>query len=323
MRNLTTRRRHRGFTLIELLVVIAIIAILIALLLPAVQQAREAARRSTCKNNLKQYGLALHNYHDVYKRFPGGGQNWGRPNIGWQVRVLPYMDQAEIFKKLDMNRASAFDTTITIAGGNKLARQINVPYSLCPSDSDQASRDANWAQSNYTGSLGSQRTPSANGACNIFMTPGTHYHNPLGAADHGNNANGLNVSGAFGRLWPGAPISNFTDGLSNTIMVGEIIPWCNDHTAGWWHYNGMGNAHASTAVPINTMTTCRANPNPEYPACTNMNNWNLSWGFRSRHVGGAQFLLGDGTVRNLNESMDYETYQRLGGRADGNEIGAF
>ena len=94
--------RRRGFTLIELLVVIAIIAVLIALLLPAVQQAREAARRTQCKNNLKQMGLALHNYHDTYNGFPNGNiasaaGGWG---MSWYMRILPYVDQAPVFNKL-------------------------------------------------------------------------------------------------------------------------------------------------------------------------------------------------------------------------------
>lgn len=92
-----------GFTLIELLVVIAIIAVLVALLLPAVQQAREAARRSQCKNNLKQYGLAIHNYHEVHKMFPLGGSGWNlRPHIGWQVRILPFTDQNGLYEELNM-----------------------------------------------------------------------------------------------------------------------------------------------------------------------------------------------------------------------------
>jgi prepilin-type N-terminal cleavage/methylation domain-containing protein/prepilin-type processing-associated H-X9-DG protein len=324
--------RRRAFTLIELLVVIAIIAVLIALLLPAVQQAREAARRSTCKNNLKQYGLALHNYHETHNMFPIGGANWGSPQIGWQVQVLPMMDQGPLFEQLDMDGSvvqcngspsnAAFDTCI----GGKWARTIQTPYALCPSDSSQNEWDGNWAQTNYTGSLGSQRTPSASGACNLFMTAGVHYDAQKGWADHGNTTLARGISGMFGRLGPKITISSVTDGMSNVIQVGEILPACNDHRAGWWHYNGMGNAHSSTSVPINTMTTCQdRDPALEtlYPDCTNPNNWNLSWGFRSRHPGGAHFLFGDGRVVFLSENIDYETYQRLGGRSDGKPVGQF
>src|SRR5205814_1725095 len=91
----------------------AIIAVLIALLLPAVQQAREAARRSQCKNNLKQYGLGLHNYHDVYQMFPIAGQNWAvPPGIGWQPRILPFMDQAPLFNSMNFNVGNAYDTNM-------------------------------------------------------------------------------------------------------------------------------------------------------------------------------------------------------------------
>lgn len=310
------RQKHRGFTLIELLVVIAIIAVLVALLLPAVQSARESARRSQCRNNLKQYGLGLLSYEETHKQLPGGGNNWAAPQIGWQVQILPFMDQASLYEKVDMNLSAAWDSCLNAACTER-ARQRNVPYTFCPSDTGQKGVDANWAQTNYSGSLGSQRTPSADGNCNKFLTPGTNYEPTNGSADHGNDFAGFNISGAFGRLNPGFPLSTFTDGVSNVVFVGEIIPTCNDHTGGWWLYNAMGNAHASMAVPINIMTTCDGEPNPEFPACLPKSNWNLSWGFRSRHTGGAHFLLGDGTVRFFSQNIDYQTYQRLGGRRDG------
>jgi len=317
-------RKKFGFTLIELLVVIAIIAILIALLLPAVHQAREAARRTQCKNNLKQYGLALHNYHDTYNRFPPAGQNWAAPNVGWQCRILPFTEQTSIYSKIDFSANAAYNSLI--AGPGTEVRRRNVPYAKCPSDASNIN-EVDWAHSSYGGSLGSQRTPSADGACNLFLTPVVNYQSPGGDADHGNSDALRGISGMFGRLLADSPgIKDITDGTSNTIMVGEILSACNDHRNGWWDYNGMGNAHASTAVPLNTMTTCEApyrRPNPPYPACTNPNNWNLSWGFRSGHVGGAQFLMGDGAVRFLSENIDYRTYQNLGSRNDGQVIGEF
>jgi prepilin-type N-terminal cleavage/methylation domain-containing protein len=314
--------RPKGFTLIELLVVIAIIAILISLLLPAVQQAREAARRTQCKNNLKQYGLALHNYHDVYLRFPPAGQNWGNPHVGWQVRILPFADQASLYNQIEFGNANAYNK---IVGGKEL-RKHTTPYSRCPSDAS-AVRNTDWAQASYGGSMGSNRNPSANGACNIFFTPNVHYPDPGGQGDHGNTTEKRYISGMFGRLLADSPaIRDITDGTSNTIMVGEILSACHDHLTGWWDYNGMANAHASTSVPLNTMTTCESPykpQTPEHPGCEPQNNWNLSWGFRSGHTGGAQFLFGDGTVHFLSENIDYETYQRLGIRNDGKTIGEF
>lgn len=320
-------RRRRGFTLIELLVVIAIIAILIALLLPAVQQAREAARRSTCKNNLKQYGVGLHNYHETYGMFPIGGTQWGGfQQIGWQVRLLPFMEQSALYKQLDFNSTTVVPHQRLNDG--QVARIHQVPYALCPTDQNQERWNRGWAQANYSGSLGSQRITSRNPQCNIFLTPGIHYQNPGGGATHGNTTDSYNISGMFGRIGGRIDIASVTDGTSNTIQVGEILPECHDHTGGWWSYNGMANAHAGTQVPINTMTTC-PKATPEERArygggnCTSKQEWNLSWGFRSKHIGGAHFLLADGSARFISENINYETYQRLGGRNDDKTVGEY
>jgi len=334
-------RRRRGFTLIELLVVIAIIAILISLLLPAVQQAREAARRTQCRNNLKQYGLALANYHDAYNMFPIGGQNWAPPNIGWQARILPYIDQQALYNQMNFNtntsnpvdNGNAFQTPLAVDLLNMQAH--SVPYMFCPSDS-HAPPNPNWSgwgtqpninfagptDGNYCGSLGSQRTPSASGACNTWL----NFANPT-FYDHGNTLDRNHLSGMFTRLGAVVRISDVADGSSNTIFVGEMIPTCNDHSGtigggGQWNYNGDNNAHASTLAPINTFNTCRWATAAQITnsQCTNPNNWNWSWGFRSMHAGGAQFLFVDGSVQFLSQNINYFTYQNLGGRADGNPV---
>ncbi len=322
--------RTSAFTLVELLVVIAIIGILVGLLLPAVQAAREAARRMSCSNNLKQYGLGLHNYHDVYRTFPTAGANWNNPQIGWQVQILPQMEQGSLFNQLNM-LGTAWDTIIpSNTDPNRRARQIQVPYARCPSDNYIGNQD--WAQASYCGNLGSQRTPSNDGACNTWFTPETtnpalYNYDSHGGADHGNTTNSADISGLFGRLGPAKiGMGSVTDGTSNTIFVGEILPECHDHDTGWWNYNGMGNAHASTAVPLNTMTTCaqsqaqatsRGYPNPQ---CWQKSNWNYSWGFRSNHTGGAQFVFADGSVHFLSQNQDYMSYQYLGGRADSHVV---
>ena len=323
------RGKLRGFTLIELLVVIAIIAVLIALLLPAVQQARESARRTQCKNNLKQYGLGLHNYHDVHKMFPIAGQNWAvPPGIGWQPRILPFMDQAPLFNSMNFSPTAAdiaanpqrLNAYQSLMSNGQAVNTTRLPFNGCPTDS--SARLDNNNQGSYCGSLGSQRTPSCDGNCNTWLTQGVNYDNN-GVADHGNTLTASQISGMFGRLGVSIPIARVTDGTSNVIFVGEILSDCTDHTGDVWDYNQGGNAHASMSVPLNNMTTCPNSKKITNTNCTNPCNWNYSWGFRSQHTGGAQFLFVDGSVKFLSENIDYNTYQRLGGRADGNTVGDF
>lgn len=332
----------------ELLVVIAIIGILVALLLPAVQAAREAARRMSCSNNLKQYGLALQNYHDAYKTFPPGGlwsvqaADWGAKAPSWQARILPFMEQQPLYDKIDWriqptgaNGGNNGHDSIVQTNPTKRLKEIPVPYGLCPSEASEPVI-SNLAQTSYGGSLGSQATPSANGACNIFFTKGVHHEDLVWNADHGNTWRKDDLSGVFCRMGTDGvggnmTIANISDGTSNVIAVGETIITCHDHNqfngiSGLWMFNGMGNGHLSTSVPINTMTTCvgsqleAQNRGYPFPQCFPKSNWNFSWGFRSYHPGGAQFVLCDGSVQFLSSTINYQTYQSLGGRRDGKPI---
>ena len=329
--NRSLRKPRLGFTLVELLVVIAIIGILIALLLPAVQMAREAARRISCANNLKQYGLAIHTYHDTHKQLPPAGtfqnragRDWGQnmaPRIGWQVRILPWMEQNVLYERLNMNAIQAHLTMVPFEGQMLQARRIQVPYAMCPSDPRDRVRGA-WAQASYCGNLGSQLATSRNGSCNTFTTVNIH-RLPGGWANHGNSSNVNGVNGIFSRHGMDIRLASITDGTSNTFMVGEVLMDCTDHASGWWNFNGGGNAHASTSVPLNTMTTCARNQQEAIdrgylnPQCWQKNNWNYSWGFRSKHPTGAQFALADGSVHFINQTIDYATYQYMGSRNDG------
>ena len=359
--------KRRGFTLVELLVVIAIIGVLVALLLPAVAAAREAARRIQCANQLKQYGLGIAEYHDIWNKLPNTNAvnspvftngNWGIYMPGWQVSILPQMEQQPLYDKVvwnwnpaapgvdqdgDGSPDNGFQSWVVGPNGRVRARQIRTPYSLCPSDSSRD--DPDWVITSYCGSLGSQATVSANGSCNPFYTAGVHYelmaipwgqggyYNP----DHGNTWWSSNLSGIFNRLGTIGSL-NFgavRDGQSNVIFVGEVLEECTDHTGGWWYWNSVGNAHSSTSAPLNLFTTCAGGlqeaqaRNYPYaglngqPDCTNRSNWNLSWGFRSRHPNGCQFVFGDGSVHFLSQNINYATYQRLGGRRDGLAMGEY
>jgi prepilin-type N-terminal cleavage/methylation domain-containing protein len=291
----------RGFTLIELLVVIAIIAILIALLLPAVQQAREAARRTQCRNNLKQIGLALHNYHDVHSVFPPGqirGYLGNPPDIergngaSWGAMILPYMDQAPLYNKFNwsygVTQASAG------SGNNALVRSLGaIPGTLCPSDTDRPPVRAahTVGQTNY-----------------IASAPATSYFGTTGAFNTWGNSTSAKLAGGFFAIDPGpkASISTFTDGTSNTIAVGEgsYRVW----TGGMWL--GLTHHTMDTVTAGNDMACCQ--------------DWFLHWGlypitnkynatmlhpnvrFGSEHVGGAHFLLADGSVRFISENIEHK-----------------
>lgn len=338
------RPNHKAFTLIELLVVIAIIAVLIGLLLPAVQKVREAANRMTCSNNLKQIGLACHNYHDTNGNLPPGGiigkyangnDNWDDDRGSLWVHVLPYIEQDNVLKLLVSNygtintdpknqssinpigKAITDHRNSTGAAGSK---KLIIKAYRCPSDGNGLED----VISNYVGSMGPQ---CVDGGCGV--NPNQAWCQPAGSLnmgygwspDHGNSTNPSDIRGVFNRLGCKFKIpSSVPDGTSNTIMVGELLADKHDHVNNWnsWmNYNG-GASHASTIVPINTKIkyndgTCN---NP----LENARNWNMAWGFKSGHTGGSQFAFCDGSVRFLPESIDMRTYQLLGCRNDGQPV---
>ena len=332
-------KKKRGFTLIELLVVIAIIAILVALLLPAVQQAREAARRTQCKNNLKQLGIALHNYHDVHKRFPAniigihGPVTWSNSSRGsYFVRLLPFIDQAPLFNRLNFDLQGQAWTPANFEGqvdeNGKLYRQYIIPALQCPSGTSPE-LDGHSGRSNYALSMGNQRMSAQGrwgGTCTDY--PGNNFG--TGEANHGNEANPTKISGFVSRFNWCSRFRDMSDGPSNVIAAGEIRPQCGDHQRnGWFHFNSLWTA---TTAPINFPIKCHredpgwnagADPAQGRGPCNQFQNWQTSQGFKSRHTGGAQFLLGDGAVIFLSESIDYLTYQRLGDRRDGQQVGEF
>jgi prepilin-type N-terminal cleavage/methylation domain-containing protein/prepilin-type processing-associated H-X9-DG protein len=293
-KDLRHQKPKRAFTLIELLVVIAIIAILIALLLPAVQQAREAARRSQCKNNLKQLGLALHNYHDAFNMFPPG-QNTG--NLGgvtygtgfsWGAMILPFMDQANLYNQLNFSQG-------IWQGTNKVVIPTfpPIPAVFCPSDATRLKNRNNGLASTDVNYLANVPTNS--------------YYGSTGPYNTWSDSTNLNLSGGFFHIdtAPMSTMASFKDGTSNTIAVGEkaYSVW----TGGSWlgHYS----SGTSPAAP-----TTGANASRDwflsyavYPI-TNQYQTGMtgqSVRFSSEHVGGAQFVFADGSVRFISENINH------------------
>ncbi|MCP4788031.1 MAG: DUF1559 domain-containing protein [Fuerstiella sp.] len=319
-------RLRRAFTLIELLVVIAIIAILIALLLPAVQQAREAARRTQCKNNLKQIGLALHNYADVASGTLPAGAYWnnrGTGNVRYQqgsmlAHILPYIDQAPMYLQIPFDNPPLPSRNVNNArdANNVLLRQkFHVPGYLCPSDTAGSGFNNRGTVQNYAGSKGasSAGTPSGGNPNGSPRCPNKYLSFRRGGTT------GSGVSGPFYRTSKSSRLRDVTDGLSNTIFVGETRPECSNHARQGWLQANNGQGLFGTLAPINLDTCDTSNSS----GCQWWNNWTDEFGFKSRHIGGAQFLLGDGSCRFISENVDFDTYNNLGAKDDGNVIGEF
>ena len=336
-------RARRGFTLIELLVVIAIIAILIALLLPAVQQAREAARRTQCKNNMKQLGLALHNYHDTANTFPFAFMVGNDFNISsWGTMILPYLDQAPLYNQWN-SCCPAFNEAVAVfppAAVQQNLRVIQTPLEVFKCASAPEANVHNYglpansagpgvppfnmswtaARSDYTATSGIRGTYA-----NI-----AYAHLPGGA---GGQRDG--VLTPVGALDPGSTVTRFRDipdGTSNTFLVGERVGGSNVYrkrqvdsvltaAAGPAQGGAWGDFLNGEHWPQGTLYdgTPTASGGPCIINCTNMR----SNGHMSFHDGGAQFLMGDGAVRFISESIAAQTFAALYTRAKGEVVGEF
>ena len=325
--------RRLGFTLVELLVVIAIIGVLVALLLPAVQTAREAARRMKCGNNLKQYGVGIHNYHDTYQVFPinaTGTAGNAIPRLTWQVRVLPFMEQQAVFNGINFNIDPRREP---LMGGGPVLWGISPPYTRCPSDPFPTIQPGPRAQCNYGGSLGSQ---NVNGTVQTSCHPFTAFEQPMPGGNprfgEMNPIDKRRVSGMFAFSAVVLRMADVTDGSTNTLMVGEVLPgcqWNNDNQAGTW-INSWGNLFSigggvSTITPINEMTSCLQSNRISDPACNPAagHTMQYSYGFKSRHPGGVQFTMADGSVRFVTQNINHTMYQFLGGRDEGAQFTDF
>ncbi len=318
------RTRQRGFTLIELLVVIAIIAILIALLLPAVQQAREAARRSTCKNQLKQIGLALQNYHDTHKMFPMGINNSSRSwGVSFWVGLLPFLDQANVYKQLNLNAARAGYT----GNCNRAAvRDKEFQFLRCPSDPRPA-----LGFTGLSGTCGRRTTmPSFVGIAGATDRNGGFGYNVT--SDRNNGGRGW-CSGS-GVLVPGQciRIRDITDGLTNTIVVGEHSNWALQGTTkraltgyhGWMMGKSQNNRMPQYSDRHFNIVTLRYRVGEtNYNLSGFTQNYGCNAALLSPHTGVAQVVLGDGSVRALSENINLATSKRLATRHDGQVLSDF
>ncbi len=329
------KRSKAAFTLVELLVVIAIIGVLVALLLPAIQAAREAARRMSCGNNLKNIALAVHNFESAKKTFPysidynQGCQVTGeaacaipRTGKGWIVDILPYLEQQAMYDRMKIGiNDTGFTKFVAVPQGGKgmgqldmrPAVQTQLPLLTCPSDESAKLRDDQFwwkgvevAVTSYKGVLGDTEvafalSPRWSKSAGFATLPDCHDN------DRGEGCNGI-----FWRNSYANPLTfkRVTDGMSNTLMVGETVPEQDYHSAAYFSDGDW----ASCNMQLNYFT----DPDPA--------NVNAKWyelrGFRSRHSGGVHFAMADASVQFLSDSIDHDIYQALSTKAGEEPVGS-
>lgn len=299
-----------GFTLVELLVVIAVIGIMVALLLPAVQAAREAARRTSCFNNMKQVGLALHMYHDTYKQLPAGwiaqmpGTQqpfwYGEPGWGWCARILPFMEQVQLQKGL-----VHFESPIT-ASVNDRIRVTTVSSFRCPSDIGEDTFVLPGGGV-YAGTAGTY-TPVELAKGNYLGVFGTlDFHEICDPSEP--NYNGCKGNGTF-FLASAIRLADIVDGTSNTVIVGE-------RSSKWAPSTWVGMVTGGLHAPARVCGIGLFPPNSE------AEEEHYTHNFSSFHPAGTNFLLGDGSVRLISETVDTAVYLGLCTRQGGEPAGDF
>lgn len=319
-------RRRRAFTLIELLVVIAIIAVLIALLLPAVQQAREAARRTQCKNNMKQVGLALHNYHDAHIVFPPGatscnpcnGLYVNDPRVGHAVYadILPFLDQTNVYNQLNWSMPGYAYYTPSYNLAHENAVKTKIPAYICPSSTTKTL----WVY------------PGSSAPAMMFTQEQTHYVAIAGSVNAASLAGRSYIaSGGLFNKNRSKSIRDMTDGTSNCMIFGEYSgrakgangvkqteaeALSNVNGQPWFgFYEGDGAVSAT----YHAHKTIRYAPNLYWYGSVIFNQQSL----KSEHAGGIHIMMGDGAIRFLSENIDLQTYYNLADIADGTLLGSF
>ena len=292
-------KRRSAFTLVELLVVIAIIGVLVALLLPAVQAAREAARRMSCQNNLKQLALGVHNYHDVFGYFPAGGVTLGNlssPNYTtWTLSILPFMEQKNLYDRYDFSKANEHND-------NKFVRETFVKDHICPSDLNTKKTDRpesgpgnglQYAPGSYRAVSGLSNAASSNWCfadCNEIWRQSAYCFHNRGVMHHvGTSSGGLTAG--FERF------ATVVDGTSNTILIGEYHTKTRNRRRTFWA--STYTSYNQSSINLNQSRTLL----PDFDKCVAIGGSSAEHackrGFGSLHPGVIQFAMADGSVRPL------------------------
>ncbi|MFI4875064.1 MAG: DUF1559 domain-containing protein [Blastopirellula sp. JB062] len=292
-------KKQNGFTLVELLVVIAIIGVLIALLLPAVQQAREAARRMQCSNNLKQIGLGMHNYHDTFRALPPGALSVNQ--LGWHVFLLPFVEQRALHEQFSFDQG-AFNGGTNGEGPNKNKYgPVKIDMYFCPSGTQLLTTHGSSTLTDGTKAY----------TTHYYGVMGPIGANPLSGSTYPHRADGSHGGYAENGMLPSDESVKFrdvTDGLSNTFAVGEISGSLGNWAS--WVRGVQGSSHG-----VASTKNIKFGINQHDSSGGNFNNIS----FNSEHPGGAMFMIGDGSIKFTAETIDFSAYLSQASR-DGGEV---
>jgi prepilin-type N-terminal cleavage/methylation domain-containing protein/prepilin-type processing-associated H-X9-DG protein len=327
-------RRQRAFTLIELLVVVAIIALLMALLLPAVQQVREAANRMRCASNLRQIGIALHNYHNDFREFPPGHEARRANGLGatdgvptspyyfsnWAIRLLPYLDQDNLFRMYD-------NTVVNTHANNRVVRESFLQVYICPSEGviNQIFLPATFSGKDSTpAGRVPYRTGSYRGmsgvTCTGFDQWGGYPSEVLVLKSQCPQNRGLLHSLDDWSTIPNETFATIVDGSSNTLAVGERSTRTTVSRGTFWansfNLYSLSGAYRTSASLLNDYDACVAALDPADPAP-------CKYGWASYHPGGINFLFGDGHVLSIKPSINMTVFQMLATIAAGEVVPDF